>query len=182
MSIALLLAWVCIVGIGFLSMGMILEIEGFFYGVLSAGVLLGLILGIRTYQQNCRSSIEPDTGTNGSSNDDHTIPAKSAGIRKSSPASSLLWFLLGTIGGFALPVLESFFVEPLLPRGRRIGTNPLGGAIYDRDQFPINLAVGLGMVATGWIIGVALIKLGAPRWLGIGVIVSATAIGLCFPF
>jgi hypothetical protein len=182
MSIALLMAWVCIVGIGFLSMGMILETEGFICGVLSGGVLLGSILGIRTYQQDCRSSIGPDTGASGASNAGHSNPAKSAGIRKSSPASSLLWFLLGTIGGFALPVLEVFLVESLLPRGRRIGTNPLGGAIYDRDQFPIDLAVGLGIVATGWIVGVALIKLGAPRWLGIGLIVSATAIGLCFPF
>jgi hypothetical protein len=182
MSIALMMAWVCLLGFGFFSMGMLWEIKEFFYGVLAAGVLTGVILGFRTNQQRCRSRITPDTGGNGPCDAAPiTSPEIAEGDRRGSSVMNLFWFMLGSIGGFGFLILE-MFVEPIIPRGNRIGTNPLGGARYDRDQFPIDVTVGLAMALVGWILGITLIKLGMPRWLGIGLIVTTSALAIMFPF
>jgi hypothetical protein len=182
-SISTAIAWLWIIGLGFFSMGMFWDMPGFFAGILSAGFVGGWFFGFRAYRRNRARLTAMNPGANNEGDASLAGRLNEAGGNHGDPvARNGLWFMLGSIGGFTVLLLEAFVIEPLLYRGKRISTNPLGGAQYDRDQFPIDVTVGLAMVVAGWILGVALIKLGAPRWLGIGVIVTATGIGIVFPF
>ena len=169
-SISLVIAWVLLIALGILTMGFIFDVNGVVSGILCFGTLAGLTRGVRVYTKTCSSLKVAEGGSDaplsGSDQNDGDF------IQGSAISMGLLWFLMGTIGGFCV-VGVGDLVEPLFP-GHLAGYSKFGVWLFNRIDFTVSLVI---LVLGGLWCGV-LIWFGAPRALRIGLVLTTTAIGI----
>ena len=70
--------------------------------------------------------------------------------------------------------MASFF------RGPIVGVWELGTPRYAHDQTPVNVATGLGILATGWLLGILLVLRRPSRGFALGLLVATTVLGIMF--
>lgn len=93
---------------------------------------------------------------------------------------SLLWFAVGIVSTFLITILSLFIASFF--RGPVGGFTVLGTVRYVRDQTPINMATGLGILITGHALAFLSIRKFKLKSLGWGLIIGAILAGLAVAF
>ncbi|NQT38301.1 MAG: hypothetical protein HQ581_12465 [Planctomycetes bacterium] len=168
-SLSLVLAWCCILVIiaGTAGYG---ATEGVISKVLVVGMAVGLFYGITAYESSVHGSSKVGT-----------VPARLSGqVDVSKIGSGLFWFTIGIVFAGCVTMaggwLASFF------RGPKAGITGFGTTRYARDQTCVDIVAGLGILAVGWILGIALLRFRTRRALSIGLIAGTTILGILFAF
>jgi hypothetical protein len=180
-SLSLVIAWLCIFAITAFTFSYGAT-DGVIVTVLAAGGLTGLVYGIATFCRHRSGGAAAPAPTEpviqDSSETDTTPRAPARPVRVLKAGAGLFWFTIGAFSSCCLTVaagwLASFF------RGPIVGHTVLGTARFARDQTPINIVTGLGILVTGWILGLLMPRLRIPRALSVGLIVGTTLLGVTF--
>lgn len=105
-------------------------------------------------------------------------PSKDADRQLRNLGADLLWITLGIIGAFCITCVAFLVADSLFDSTVR--SRPL----YARgDQTPVNAATGLGIMATGWLLAVWLVRRRGqrvPSGFVPGLILATTVIGIAF--
>ncbi len=91
--------------------------------------------------------------------------------------SELAWFTAGIVSACCLTL--AFVGISILFRGPSFRTE-LGMSQYVRNQTPVNVLVGLGILAAGWALGLWMLRLRSPWELPVGLILGTTLSGVVF--
>jgi len=144
-------------------------------GILSAGLLAGILFGVWSLRVQATSSAP---ATNAPVTREPVRVIREPSDRRQSPISALAWFTLGLIGALCLTFAIAWVASFL--RGPIQGHNEWGTLIYTNEQFFVNLGGGLAVLTIGWGTGIALRRLKAPRGLTWGIVVGTTPLALMF--
>jgi len=123
------------------------------------GLIVGLVSAARTRKL-------PENGA----------PAHPQAGRSRGVETGMLWFALGFVASTPLPFLGSAIARRF--RGPVLRISPLFTPEYEREQWPIDLALGASVCLTGWIVGIWLYRARQWRALGVGLITGATIFGV----
>jgi hypothetical protein len=180
-SLSLVIAWLCIVAIVAFTCGYGAT-DSVIATILAFGTVAGLIYGIAT-SWHCRSRSTTTAALTGrviqeSSQTGTTTITTARRVQAPRIGSGLFWFTIGIVSACCLTMaggwLASFF------RGPIVGHTVLGTPRFARDQTPVNMTAGLGILATGWIFGLLMLRFRIPRALLVGLIVGTTILGIVF--
>lgn len=194
-SVALVIACICIFIVAFMSMGYAAT-EGLILGLFSVAVAVGLAFDVWAARTPMHSAphhasiaslpVTPAAFT-GSTQAAPARRPRARGTSRPTPntaagrnAAGRLWFGFGLVAGFALVWVASSIAS--LFRGPIAGVWELGTPRYAHDQTFINVAASLAVMASGWLIGQALFRRRMGHWFAVGLMVSSTVFGYFFGF
>jgi hypothetical protein len=104
-------------------------------------------------------------------------PGETRAVRPRA-AAGLFWLTVGVVIAVGLTVaaawIASFF------RGPVIGVSELGTPRFARDQGPIDVSAGLGILAAGWLLGGWLLWVRKPWPLAVGLMIGSTILGAVY--
>jgi hypothetical protein len=180
-SLSLVIAWLCIFAIVAFTFSYGAT-DGVIVTVLALGGLVGFVYGIATFwHRHSRGATAPaptEPVIRDSSETDTTTKRATGRVRVPAIGAGLFWLTIGTFSACCLTMaggwVASFF------RGPVVGHTVLGTPRYSFDQTPVNVATGLGILATGWLLGLVMLRFRVPRALAVGLIVGTTLLGILF--
>ena len=146
-------------------------------GVLSFGILAGFTYGLSTHWRR-RSKLNVTHLGKDLPPKQLTAPEPhdEAGRQVRQIGTGIFWFTLGIIAGFCITFavwsIAAFF------RGPGVGVSELLTPRYARNQTPVNVAAGLGILASGWLLGIFLARRRSSRGFALGLVVATTVLGV----
>jgi len=178
LSLSLVIAWLCIIALAAFSMGYAAT-DPVVIDVLLCGTMAGLIYGLGTHWRRrsrlkaarLGTDLPPNRTAAANPNDEACRPVRQIG-------TGLLSFTLGIVAGFCITWAAMFIAASF--RGPVLGVWELGTPRYAHDQTLVNLAGGLGILTTGWILGILLLSRRQSRGFALGLLVATTALGITF--
>jgi hypothetical protein len=180
-SLLLIIAWLCIFAITAFTFSYGAT-DGVIVTVVTAGGLAGFVHGIAAFCRHRSRSAAAPTPTEpvirDSSETGTTTLRPVRRVRVPKIGAGLFWFTIGAFSACCLTMtagwLASFF------RGPVAGHTVLGTVRFVHDQTPINIVTGLGILVTGWILGLLMPRLRIPHALSVGLVVGTTLLGVTF--
>ena len=94
--------------------------------------------------------------------------------------TGLLWFTHGVLTACCLASAAGLIAS--FCRGPTVGVTVLGTPRYAYDQTPINRTTAAGLVSSGWLLGILLMRPRRRRALQLDMILATTGLGLLYWF
>ncbi|MEE3367745.1 MAG: hypothetical protein VX346_00235 [Planctomycetota bacterium] len=175
-SLSLIIAWLCIFVLAAFSMGYAATDT-----VVASGLALGVVAGVGfglKIHSNGRTIIEA-TVLNSDSATTDTIESD-ANHQVRQVGTGLLWFTLGILTACCLAYAAGLIASVF--RGPTVGVTVLGTPRYAYGQTSINRTTAAGLVGSGWLLGILLLRQRRFRAFRLGLILVTTGLGLLYWF
>ena len=179
-ALSLIITWLCLFLLAAFSMGYATTDTVVAAG-LTLGALAGVGTGLRVYTKG-HTIVKAATLNSDSAPTDTLASDASHQVREQvrQVGTGLLWFTLGILTAGCLAFAAGLIASPF--RGPTVGVTVLGTPRYAYDQAPINMATAAGLVGSGWLVGLLLMRPRRWRAFRLGLLLATTGLGLLYWF